>query len=65
LIPQESLIQTKAQTHLIESGNMPKRHWFARLRRNTRVVSRSLLMIGLTAVLYAVTYVNKSISMII
>ena len=53
IIPQELLVQTKAQTHLIESNNMPQRHWFARFRRKTCVVSRSLEMIDLSIMLYA------------
>ena len=53
LIPSELLIQTKSQTHLIESNNAPQRHWFARFRRKTFVVSRSLRMIELTVMLYA------------
>jgi IS1 family transposase len=65
LIPTELLVQTKTQTHLIESNNMPQRHWFARFRRKTCVVSRSLEMIELTTMLYAAIHVNKMISIII
>ena len=65
LIPPELLIQTKTQTHLIESNNMPQRHWFARFRRKTCVVSRSLEMIDLTTMLYAAVHVNKMIVMAI
>jgi len=61
LITPELLIQTKTQTHLIESNNMPQRHWFARFRRKTCVVSRSLEMIDLTVMLYALHHVNGSI----
>ena len=61
LIPEELLIQTKTQTHLIESNNMPQRHWFARFRRKTCVVSRSLEMVDLTTMLYAAYHVNKLI----
>ena len=65
LIPAELLIQTKSQTHLIEGNNMPQRHWFARFRRKTCVVSRSLEMIELTTMLYAAIHVNKLIRIII
>jgi len=65
LIPPELLIQTKTQTHLIESNNFPQRHWFARFRRKTCVVSRSLEMIDLTTMLYAAFHVNKLISIVI
>jgi IS1 family transposase len=65
LIPPELLVQTKAQTHLIESNNMPQRHWFARFRRKTCVVSRSLEMVDLTTMLYAAVHVNKTLVMAI
>jgi len=65
LIPSELLIQTKSETHLIESNNMPQRHWFARFRRKTCVVSRSLEMIELTTMLYAAVHVNKMIAIAI
>ena len=59
LIPKKLLIQSKSETHLIESNNMPQRHWFARFRRKTCVVSRSLEMIDLTTMLYAAAHVNE------
>ena len=60
LIPPEMLIQTKAETHGIERNNFRQRHWFARFRRRTCVVSRSLLMVDLTMALYAKFWVNGS-----
>ena len=65
LIPSELPVQTKAETHLIESNNMPQRHRFARFRRKTCVVSRSLEMIDLTTMLYAAVHVNKMITVAI
>jgi IS1 family transposase len=65
LIPSELLIQTKAETHLIESNNFPQRHWFARFRRKTCVVSRSLQMVELTTMLYAAYHVNRLIDVAI
>jgi len=62
LIPPELLIQTKRETHLIESNNMPQRHWFARFRRKTVCVSRSKEMVNLTVGLYATFHVNDSIN---
>ena len=53
LIPPEQLVQTKAETHSIERNNGQQRHWFARFRRRTCVVSRSLEMIDLTTALFA------------
>ena len=61
VIPEELLVQSKSQTHLIESNNMPQRYWFARFRRKTCVVSRSLEMIELTTMLYASIHLNKTI----
>ena len=58
IIPPELLIQTKAETHLIESNNAPQRHWFARFRRKTVCVSRSKEMVDLTIGLYANFHVN-------
>jgi IS1 family transposase len=58
MIPAYALIQSKAETHLIESNNAPQRHWFARFRRKTCVVSRSMKMIDLTVMLYAKFHVN-------
>jgi len=65
LIPSELLVQSKSQTHLIESNNMPQRHWFARFRRKTCVVSRSIEMVDLTVMLYAAFHVNKMIELAI
>ena len=53
LIPPDRLTQTKAQTHGIERNNSQMRHWFARFRRRTCVVSRSLEMVDLTVALFA------------
>ena len=61
IIPPELLVQDKAETHLIESNNMPQRHWFARFRRKTCVVSRSIEMVDLTTMLYAAYHVNEQL----
>ena len=53
LIPPDRLIQTKSQTMEIERNNGQMRHWFARFRRRTCVVSRSLVMVDLTVALLA------------
>ena len=53
LIPPDRLVQTKAQTHGIERNNSQQRHWFARFRRRTCVVSRSVEMVHLTMALFA------------
>jgi IS1 family transposase len=38
LIPSELLIQTKAQTHVVERNNFWQRHWWGRFRRKTCMV---------------------------
>ena len=53
LIPPEQLVQTKAETHGVERNNGQQRHWIARFRRRTCVVSRSIEMIDLTTALFA------------
>ena len=65
LIPPELLVQTKSETYLIESNNAPQRHWFARFRRKTCCVSRSLDMIDFTVMLYAAIHVNRTLDIAI
>jgi len=60
IIPKKLLIQTKKETHNIERNNFSQRHWFARFRRKTCVVSRSLQMVDLTMFLFARFHVNGS-----
>ncbi len=43
----------KGQTQRIESNNARQRHWFARFRRRTCVVSRSIGMVEATMALFA------------
>jgi insertion element IS1 protein InsB len=43
----------KDQTQRIEGNNARQRHWFARLRRRTGVVSRSVEMVEATMALFA------------
>jgi IS1 family transposase len=62
LIPQELLVQTKAETHGVERDNFRQRHWFARFRRKTCVVSRSQQMVDLTMALYAKFWVNSTLN---
>ena len=58
LIPQDLLVQTKAETHGVERDNFRQRHWFARFRRKTCVISRSYQIVDLTMALYAKFWVN-------
>ena len=65
LIPPEKLVQTKAETHEIESNNFRQRHWFGRFRRKTCIVSRSLRMVDLTVGLFARFHVNGAFDEIV
>jgi IS1 family transposase len=58
LIDWKKLKQTKAETWGIENNNGRQRHWFARFRRRTCVVSRSVEMVDLTMFLFAYFHVN-------
>ena len=48
----------KDQTQPIESNNARQRHWFARFRRRTCVVSRSVAMVEATMALFAHYHCN-------
>jgi insertion element IS1 protein InsB len=48
----------KDQTQAIESNNARQRHWFARFRRRTCVVSRSAAMVDATMALFAYYHCN-------
>jgi insertion element IS1 protein InsB len=48
----------KDQTQRIESNNARQRHWFARFRRRTCVVSRSVAMVEATMALFAFYHCN-------
>jgi insertion element IS1 protein InsB len=60
LIDPVRLLQTKAETWGVENNNFRQRHWFARFRRKTCVVSRSLQMVDLTMFLFAHFHVNNT-----
>ena len=55
-------VKNKKQTHPIERNNFRQRHWFARFRRKTCVVSRSLQMVDLTMALFAKFHCNSTFS---
>ena len=61
LISADKLVQTKKQTHRIESNNGRQRDYFARFKRKTKAVSRSLEMVNLTSALFATFHVNGTI----
>ena len=57
-IPADSLAQGKQGTVAIERNNSRQRHWFARFRRKSFVVSKSWRMVDLTMALFARFHVN-------
>jgi Transposase and inactivated derivatives, IS1 family len=57
-IPEANLVQGKQGTVPIERNNACQRHWFARFKRKTSVVSKSLRMVGLTMAFFARFHVN-------
>ena len=60
VIEEEKLFQSKTQTYHIEQNNCTQRHWFARFRRKSIVVSKSLEMVDLTMFLFARYHTNGS-----
>jgi insertion element IS1 protein InsB len=61
-IPKEKRLIGKEFTHRIEGNNSDARHWFARFRRKSKVVSKSVEMVDLTMALFAKFHVNEGLS---
>lgn len=59
VIVKHKLYQSKSQTVYLEQNNGRQRHWFARFRRKSIVVSKTLEMVDLTMV----TFLPDSMSM--
>ena len=59
IIEEDKLLQTKAQTFYLEQNNGRQRHWYARFRRKSIVVSKTLEMVDLTMALFARFHVNR------
>ena len=57
-ISEDKLFQSKSQTICIEQNNGRQRHWFARFRIKSIVVSKTLQMVDLTIALFARFHVN-------
>ncbi|MBK5719867.1 IS1 family transposase, partial [Dysgonomonas sp. Marseille-P4677] len=47
-IPEEKLVQTKAETYTVESYNALIRHFLARFRRNSKCYSKSSVTMELS-----------------
>ena len=57
-LPTDTLIMSKKLTDGIERNNCRNRHWFARFKRKSIVVSKSIEMVDLTMSLFAKYWVN-------
>jgi insertion element IS1 protein InsB len=58
VIPQDTLVQSKATPHHIERNHYRQRHWFGRFKRKSIIVSKSKEMVDLTMALFAKFWVN-------
>jgi insertion element IS1 protein InsB len=58
VIPQDTLVQSKATTHEIERHHGCQRHWFGRSKRKSIIVSKAQEMVDLTMALFAQFWVN-------
>lgn len=58
VIAADKLYQSKSQTVYFEQDNGRQRHWFARFRRKSLVVSKTLEIVDLTMELFASFHVN-------
>jgi IS1 family transposase len=58
VIPQNTLVQSKATTHDIERNHCRQRYWFGRFKRKSIIVSKSKEMVELTMALFAKFWVN-------
>ena len=61
VIEEGKLKQSKSETPAIERNNCRQRHWLARFKRKSLVVSKSLQMVELSIALFARFRVNGSI----
>jgi insertion element IS1 protein InsB len=61
LIPKKKLFLGKDKTHAIERNNCLQRHWFARFKRKSIVVSKSVEMVDITIRLFAAIHINKTL----
>jgi insertion element IS1 protein InsB len=59
--PHNKLTQSKKNTHQIERNNGRQRHWLARFKRRSLVVTRSLEMLEISLWLFARFRVNGDI----
>ena len=60
LLPVGRHYMGKDQTVAVEQVNSRLRHWFARFRRRTCVVSKALDMVDATIALFAAYHINRT-----
>lgn len=60
VIGEDRLIQSKSQTYYLEQNNGRQMDWYARFRRKSIVVSKTLEMVNLTIALFARFHMNGS-----
>ena len=65
IFPENKLIMNKKLTHGIERNNCRNRHWFARFKRKSIVVSKCKEMVDLTMALFARYRVNGDVKEIL
>ena len=63
IISQERLYQGKDKTIAIERNNCQQRHWFARFKRKSIVVSKSMEMIEATMRIFAAVHINQTLNL--
>ncbi len=63
IIPAHRHAIGKDKTHAIERNNCRQRHWFARFKRKSIVVSKSIEMVDLTMRIFASLIVNKTLKL--
>lgn len=63
VFPKEKLVMSKKVTIAIEQNNMRNRHWFARFKRKSIVVSKCKEMVDLTMFLFAAYHVNRTLDL--
>jgi IS1 family transposase len=61
VISRDKLVQTKKETQGIERNNCRMRHWFARFKRKSIIVSKSVEMVNVTVALFARFRVNGDV----
>ena len=65
VIDEDKLIQSKSQTHYLEQNNGWQRHWYARFRRKSIVVFKTLEMVNHTMALFAAFHVKGTVKNIL